>query len=70
MTDIIEELNKLPQVMNVTLEYNYIQIILKGSVIRYSVLTDIYKILDKYDYYLYSVSICCNHEQLQILGLR
>ena len=70
MIDIIEELSKMPQVMNVTLEYNYIQIILKGSVIRYSVLSDIDKILYKYDYYLYSVSICCNHEQLQILGLR
>lgn len=70
MIDIIEELNKLPQVMNVTLEYDYIQIILKGSVIRYYVLTDIYKILEKYDYYLYSVSINTNHEQLQILGLR
>jgi hypothetical protein len=70
MTDIIEELKKFPQVDNVITDDVYIAIKLKGNTIRYSVLRSIDNILDKYEYFLYSVSINTNHEQLQILGLR
>ena len=70
MTDIIEELKKFPQVDNVITDNVYISIKLKGNTIRYSVLRSIDNILDKYEYFLYSVSISSNHEQLQILGLR
>ena len=70
MTDIIEELKKFPQVDNVIIDDVYIAIKLKGNTIRYSVLRSIDNILDKYEYFLYSVSINTNHEQLQILGLR
>ena len=70
MTDIIEELKKFPQVDNVITDDVYIAIKLKGNTIRFSVLRSIDNILDKYEYYLYSVSINTNHEQLQILGLR
>ena len=70
MTDIIEELKKFPQVDNVITDDVYIAIKLKGNTIRYSVLRSIDNILDKYEYFLYSVSINTDHEQLQILGLR
>ena len=70
MTDIIEELKKFPQVDNVITDDVYIAIKLKGNTIRFSVLRSIDNILDKYEYFLYSVSISSNHEQLQILGLR
>ena len=70
MTDIIEELKKFPQVDNVITGDLYIAIKLKGNTIRFSVLRSIDNILDKYEYFLYSVSINTNHEQLQILGLR
>ena len=70
MIDIIEELKKFPQVDNVITDDVYIAIKLKGNTIRYSVLRSIDNILDKYEYFLYSVSISSNHEQLQILGLR
>lgn len=70
MTDIIEELKKFPQVDNVITDDVYIAIKLKGNTIRYSVLRSIDNILDKYEYFLYSVSINTSHEQLQILGLR
>ena len=70
MTDIIEELKKFPQVDNVITHDVYIAIKLKGNRIRFSVLLSIDNILDKYDYFLYSVSINTNHEQLQIFGLR
>ena len=70
MIDIIEELKKFPQVDNVITDDVYIAIKLKGNTIRYSVLRSIDNILDKYEYFLYSVSINTNHEQLQILGLR
>ena len=70
MTDIIEELKKFPQVDNVITDDVYIAIKLKGNTIRFSVLRSIDNILDKYEYFLYSVSINTNHEQLQILGLR
>ena len=70
MTDIIDELKKFPQVDNVITDDVYIAIKLKGNTIRFSVLRSIDNILDKYEYFLYSVSINTNHEQLQILGLR
>ena len=72
MRDIIGELRSLPVVMSITVDndYEYITIYLKGNTIRYSTLENINKILIDYDYYLYSVSISSNHEQLQILGLR
>ena len=70
MTNIIEELKKFPQVNNVITDDVYIAIKLKGNTIRFSVLRSIDNILDKYEYFLYSVSISSNHEQLQILGLR
>ena len=72
MRDIIGELSSLPPVMSISVDndYEYITIYLKGNTIRYSTLENINKILIDYDYYLYSVSICSNHEQLQILGLR
>ena len=70
MIDIIEELKKFPQVDNVITDDVYIAIKLKGNTIRFSVLRSIDNILDKYEYFLYSVSINTNHEQLQILGLR
>ena len=70
MIDIVEELKKFPQVDNVITDDVYIAIKLKGNTIRYSVLRSIDNILDKYEYFLYSVSINTNHEQLQILGLR
>jgi hypothetical protein len=70
MTDIVEELKKFPQVDNVITDDVYIAIKLKGNTIRFSVLRSIDNILDKYEYFLYSVSINTNHKQLQILGLR
>ena len=70
MTDIIEELKKFPQVDNVITDDVYIAIKLKGNTIRFYVLRSIDNIFDKYEYFLYSVSISSNHEQLQILGLR
>ena len=70
MIDIIEELKKFPQVDNVITDDVYIAIKLKGNTVRFSVLRSIDNILDKYEYFLYSVSINTNHEQLQILGLR
>ena len=70
MIDIVEELKKFPQVDNVITDDVYIAIKLKGNTIRYSVLRSIDNILDKYEYFLYSVSINANHEQLQILELR
>ena len=70
MTDIVEELKKFPQVDNVITDDVYIAIKLKGNTIRFFVLRSIDNILDKYEYFLYSVSINTNHEQLQILGLR
>ena len=70
MIDIIEELKKFPQVDNVITDDVYIAIKLKGNTVRFSVLRSIDNILDKYEYFLYSVSISSNHEQLQILGLR
>ena len=70
MTDIVEELKKFPQVDNVITDDVYIAIKLKGNTIRFSVLRSIDNILDKYEYFLYSVSINTNHEQLQRLGLR
>ena len=55
MIDIIEELKKFPQVDNVITDDVYIAIKLKGNTVRFSVLRSIDNILDKYEYFLYSV---------------